>query len=260
MQNNNYVKQLIWTVIENSEASNWDEAVKEWSVVGFDTARNADGECVCGQDNLYYLYTIRNDKNGNELSPIGSSCIKKFEREDLNAKVETLEKQLKLLHALENKNFITLSKKFFSKKLLKYLFDRGAFEDQNYDSEDNYEFMLKMFNKHKSPTVKEQKKINAIIINNVIPYLRKLERSKTFNDDKEKFNVIDMNSKHRDDIEQVIFEELEKNSNNDFQDYNDISEVPEEKIVVVQKNHGAGCTFQNAKNAIETYLEYGIRH
>lgn len=180
MVNSSYVKNLTSKVIAHSDSNTWDEAVKEWSVVGFDIDPNSHGACVCGQNNLYYLYTIRNIENGNELSPIGSSCIKKFKREDLTARVTTLEKQLNLLHAWEDNNFIKLDSKFFSKKLLEYLFDKGAFEDDKYNPEINYQFMLDMFNQRKDPTEKQQKKINAIIINNIIPYLRKLEKSKTF--------------------------------------------------------------------------------
>lgn len=180
MGNSNYVRNLISTVIQSSDADNWDEAVNEWSVVGFDVDENAHGHCVCGQTNLYYLYTIHNNFNGNELEPIGSSCIKKFEREDLNAKVTTLEKQLNLLHALDNNQFIKLDSDYFSKKLLEYLFDNGAFEDRKYDPMINYQFMLDMFNQRRDPTELQQRKINAIIIKNIIPYLRELEKSKTF--------------------------------------------------------------------------------
>lgn len=180
MGNSNYVRNLTSTVIQSSDANNWDEAVNEWSVVGFDVDEDAHGHCVCGQTNLYYLYTIHNDLNGNELEPIGSSCIKKFKREDLNAKVTTLEKQLNLLHALDNNRFIKLDSTYFSKNLLEYLFKNGAFEDDKYDPISNYEFMLGMFNQRSEPTEKQQSKINAIIINNIIPYLRELEKSKTF--------------------------------------------------------------------------------
>lgn len=178
MANSNYVKNLISTVIQSSDSNNWDEAVHEWSVVGFDVDQSAHGHCICGQTNLYYLYKIRNVENGNELEPIGSSCIKKFEREDLNSKVTTLEKQLNLLHALDKNQFIKLDSNYFSKKLLKYLFDNGAFEDHKYDPMTNYQFMLDMFNQRRDPTKKQQSKINAIILNNIIPYLRKLEKSK----------------------------------------------------------------------------------
>jgi len=180
MVNSSYVKNLTSKVIAHSDSNTWDEAVKEWSVVGFDIDPNSHGACVCGQNNLYYLYTIRNHENGNELSPIGSSCIRKFNRADLNTRVTTLEKQLDLLHALEHNTFIKLDSNYFSKKLLKYLFYNGAFEDDNYDSMNNYQFMVDMFNQRKQPTESQQKKINAIIIKNIIPYLRQLEKSRIF--------------------------------------------------------------------------------
>lgn len=61
------------------------------------------------------------------------------------------------------------------------------------------------------------------------------------------------------DIEQVIVENLEKNSNNAFQSYNDISEVPEKSIIALKNSYGAGCTFENAKNGIARYLSSSIR-
>ena len=36
--------------------------------------------------NIKYLYTIRNELNDEKLYPIGSSCIRKFNRSDMNKK------------------------------------------------------------------------------------------------------------------------------------------------------------------------------
>jgi len=39
---------------------------------------------VCGHQQLRYLFTIENGRNGNVLFPIGSVCIKQFGRQDLD--------------------------------------------------------------------------------------------------------------------------------------------------------------------------------
>lgn len=88
----------------------------------------------------------------------------------------TNKKYRKLYHAVEDNHFISLSPEFFSRKLLKKLYDEGAFdcEYNGYDGYDDYEFILKMFNKRdkSSITLGQQKKIRAIIVASIRPYLR----------------------------------------------------------------------------------------
>ena len=40
--------------------------------------------CVCIKEHIRYLYTIRNELTGRTIYPIGSSCIKKFHRNDMD--------------------------------------------------------------------------------------------------------------------------------------------------------------------------------
>ncbi len=125
---------------------------------------------------IRYLYTIRNRYNGRILFPIGSSCISKFERNDLKEKTNLIESQFKLLHAVENQRYLSLSTEFFSRKLLKWLYDEGAFDTEynSYDGKQDYEFMLKMFNKRDKGTIseKQDKKIKAILLNSIKPFLQ----------------------------------------------------------------------------------------
>ena len=85
------------------------------------------------------------------------------------------EKMFKLYHAVENNQFISLSPEFFSRKILKKLYEDGAFdcEYNGYDGYDDYEFILKMFNKRDkfSITINQEKKIRAIIVASIRPYL-----------------------------------------------------------------------------------------
>ena len=175
---NAYRTNLIQRVLDESESNTWNEAVLEWVIDDCEEDNSLQSSCICGKEELRYLFTIRNVKNGNTLFPIGSSCIKKFDRDDLNEEVSIQEKLFKLFHAIEDGNFITLSSEFFSRKLLKYLYEEGVFQANEYNNNDpeiDYKFMLKMFNKRdkESITPNQQRKINAIIMTSIRPYLVK---------------------------------------------------------------------------------------
>lgn len=171
-----YVKKLIGTVICNSESDTWQEAVTEWEIYDCEEDESCSEECICGKENIKYLYTIRNVINGNELFPIGSSCIKRFNRNDFNEETTLREGMFKLLHAVEENKYLSLSSEFFSRKLLKWLYENGAFNSDynNYDGKEDYEFMLKMFNKRDkgSITMNQDKKIKAVLLKSIKPFLQ----------------------------------------------------------------------------------------
>jgi len=183
IQNGTYYQNLIKRVVDSSEATTWDAAVLEWEVYDCEEDEELLSSCVCGKENLRYLFAIKNKYNGNILYPIGSSCIKKFERDDLNESVSINEQLFKLLHAIENHEFITLSSEFFSRKLLRYLYDEDSFQANIYNDFyplSDYEFLLKMFNKRdkNSITKAQRKKITAIIMNSILPFLREILHEK----------------------------------------------------------------------------------
>ena len=179
-----YVTNLIMRVLNNSEASEWEDAVKEWEISDCEEDESATERCICGKENIRYLFTIRNIYNGNELYPIGSTCIKKFERKELQEEASIYEGMFKLLHAVEEGAFLSLSPDLFSRKILKALYDRGAFpatEYNNYDGEEDYKFLLTMFNKKDKDSIspKRKKKIIAILLNSIKPYLEQQLKNKT---------------------------------------------------------------------------------
>lgn len=179
--NSTYYRNLIQRVIDNSEASNWDSAVLEWDVFDCEEDETLESSCICGKEELRYLFTIRNTLNGNILYPIGSSCIRKFQRDDLDDEVAVKEQLFKLLHAIENNSFLTLSSDFFSRKLLLYLLNLGAFKPtvyNHYYPEEDYQFLLDMFNKGSRRTESQDKKATAIILNSIRPFLREMLREK----------------------------------------------------------------------------------
>ncbi len=178
-----YVKNLIQTVITASNGNTWDVAVNEWEILDCEEDDFLSESCICGKENLRYLYTIRNTLNGNILYPIGSSCIKKFERDDLKEETVVREKLFKLRHAVENNEFISLNSELFSRKLLYFLYDDNAFRPNqynDYDGYNDYEFLLDMFNKRDKNSIssKQQAKIRAIIVSSIRPYLKMKLRGK----------------------------------------------------------------------------------
>ena len=179
-----YQYNLIRQVIEASVADNWDKAVSEWIIVDCEEDELREASCICGKENIRYLFTIKNKINGNELFPIGSSCIKKFGRKDLNYEAEIHEEMFKLMHAVANNRFISLDSNYFSRKLLHALYNEGAFTANKfncYDGENDYQFLLKMFNKRNKEdiTAAQHKKIGAIIINSIRPFLLEKLKYKT---------------------------------------------------------------------------------
>jgi hypothetical protein len=170
-----YNAALIHKVVDRSEARSWDRAVLEWEITACEEDARMESSCVCGHPDLRYLFTIVNSLNGNQLFPIGSVCIDRFGRQDLAETASIREQMFRLLHALEDGRFITLSTDFFSRKLLRHLFEEGAFRPNEYnefDGEVDYQFMLQMFNMHNDPSPAQQKKIRAVIVASIIPYLR----------------------------------------------------------------------------------------
>ena len=176
-----YVQNLIEAVISNSNSESWTSAVLEWEVEDVVEDETSQSSCVCGKENIRYLFTIVNAENGNTLFPIGSSCIQKFNREDLNEVTSVKEKLFRLFHAVKENEFISLDGDFFSRKLLKHLFDEGAFipnKHNNHDGENDFDFMLKMFNMRKEPSDKQKAKIRAIIVISIKPFLEEQLNSK----------------------------------------------------------------------------------
>lgn len=168
--------QLRETIMSNSVSKIWSSAVEEWKITSMEEDEYADSICVCGNTGLRYLYEIRNDRNGNVLFPIGSTCIKKFERDDLDEEVENRDRMLKLMSAVKRREKITLSSTYFSRKLIEHLHLNKVFIATHYnhfDGNNDYQFMLDMFNKRKR-TASQERKETAIIMNSILPYIRSL--------------------------------------------------------------------------------------
>lgn len=161
-------------VIANSIANNWDDAVQEWDMIGVSEDETMRSSCHCGKFGIRYLYEIYNRLNGNTLKPIGSECIKRFGRKDLRDKVSITGQYFNLRKAIYNNEFVQLSSKYFSRKLLRFLFEQGAFPSSKYNKgnpENDYNFMLAMFNKKKRSEAQERK-VRALLNTSIIPFVK----------------------------------------------------------------------------------------
>lgn len=171
-----YVENLIRTVIDNSYSDSWDAAVTEWEIIDCEEDDELQGECICGKENLKYLYTIRNKITRKILFPIGSSCIQKFRQANLNDEIKIREGMFKLYRAISSNQRIELNSSFFTRNLLRALYEDGAFDSEYncYHGERDYDFMLTLFNKRNKETISsaQWRKVNAILAFSIKPYLR----------------------------------------------------------------------------------------
>ena len=117
---NPYLEQLMKEVLKRSQAADWLLAVMEWRVDKVEEDESQSTSCVCGKENLRWLFTIKNDITGSEMFPIGSRCIKRFGRPDLNADAALKLEFFKLLRAVENNrpSKQTLTAGFIRKKII----------------------------------------------------------------------------------------------------------------------------------------------
>lgn len=77
---------------ERSHSNVFKEAVQEWDQNG--SWYEPEQHCECGHP-IVYCWSMVNKVNGNVIDPVGSECMKRFQRKDLDDKVKTQEKRMK---------------------------------------------------------------------------------------------------------------------------------------------------------------------
>lgn len=169
-----YIDNLINPILRASVATEWVDAVREWDIVDCEEDESKETECMCGHEGIRYCFRIRNRKNGSMFYPIGSECIKKFENKDLSQEVAVYEKLFRLYDAIRKNERIEISATYFSRKLLRYLFEKDVY------TEGDYNFLVDMFNTRDKDSISSgrQRKINGIIAYQIKPYLRLKLRAK----------------------------------------------------------------------------------
>lgn len=165
--------RLTRAVIAASVANEWSAAVMEWDVTELEEDPTGSGECVCGQRELVLLFTITNKHNGAQLHPIGSTCVQKFGRTDLNRQVTLYSDLFRLRAAILDNKHIALTSDYFSRAMIEYLNDEGAFTPDQWDADGGYAFILDMFNKRKKDEITrpQRAKITVLLNRKVIPFV-----------------------------------------------------------------------------------------
>lgn len=164
-------------VVESqSAAAHFSCAVLEWDVVELEENPQQDGECVCGQQNLKLMFTIHNRVNGAKIYPIGSQCVNHFERKDLNEQVSVLSSALKLRKSFLNGENVTVTAQYFTKAVLGWLQDEGAFGPDQYNGDDpqgDHSFLIKMFNKCDISAISraQNRKVHMLLTRKVKPFV-----------------------------------------------------------------------------------------
>ena len=163
-------------VVNHSQQSTWEESVHEWDIIACSIDEKKKKRCICGQEGLKYCFAIKNRYNRNIIYPIGSSCILKFERRDLKQTLNIYEQLFSIRTKYYNREKITL--KDFSGALLQFFYEKGVFKPTRYNQynpENDYKFMVQMYHQVTDLTERQQSKVNALIINYIIPYIQTLE-------------------------------------------------------------------------------------
>lgn len=171
-----YKTSFIKTIIDTSDADNWIEAAEEWEIVSCLEDEERLHSCLCGKEGLRYAYTIRNIRNGNELKYIGSECIKKFERSELDTEIGCWNQVFKLIHEASKYHDllqVPFKSPYYSRKLIFFFYKHGVFIPSKYNNGDpyhDYKFMIDMFNCRRR-TERQECKLKALIIKRVRPFL-----------------------------------------------------------------------------------------
>jgi hypothetical protein len=164
-------------VIEaNSAANDFYRAVHEWNVTAVEEHPSNEGECLCGQQDLLYMYTIHNQHTGRLLEYIGSTCVQHFKNSALNLQVAVFRGLFELRKKILAGDRISLTTDYFSREILKWLYEEGAFPATTYngnDGEKDYLFLLDMFNKRNKDDISppRQRKILGLVHYTIKPFV-----------------------------------------------------------------------------------------
>ena len=134
-------------VCENSQSKDFSNACKEWYIEDYYCKQPHDEiqyDCVCGQCNLTHIYTIRNSVTNNQLTPVGSNCVKRFNDSEMDADLKMFEKKTKIFKndgkAYDGKTYDEMVKQF--SHYIRWLMDNAKVKKKTYlELIDYYQFI-----------------------------------------------------------------------------------------------------------------------
>lgn len=170
------IRLALVRAVEDASGLPWDVARLTWRVSDMEEDEHADGECVCGQTGLRYLYTIADDRTGAVLYPIGSDCIAHFAIDSMTDEVRRLRDLWELASIVESGTALTLKGegRNLTKAKLAALYDEGAFKPSQWNGGEparDHDFLLKMFGKRNEPSPAQRRKI-AVLLSEIAGFLR----------------------------------------------------------------------------------------
>ena len=89
MSKSKYQENLIKTVMDKSWGNTWEEAVQEWDIIDCAEDNSLSRSCICGKEQIKYLYRLHNRKQTNGCFRLEVHALKNF-----NAKIYRKKQQL----------------------------------------------------------------------------------------------------------------------------------------------------------------------
>lgn len=89
MSKSKYQENLIKTVMDKSWGNTWEEAVQEWDIIDCAEDNSLSRSCICGKEQIKYLYRLHNQKQTNGCFRLEVHVLKNF-----NAKIYRKKQQL----------------------------------------------------------------------------------------------------------------------------------------------------------------------
>ena len=168
-----YVKMFQGAVMAASEAYEWESAKNEWYIAACRHVHEKEGHCICGHQALNFMYTLKNRVNGQELFPVGSSCVGLLENDDENRTAAAYRTLFRLKPAALYNGYDSL-KILFSRGLIDLMWRLGVFvprDDNDFDAYEDYIFLREVFSQRKEPREGQKRKVKRLLELVVIPWL-----------------------------------------------------------------------------------------
>lgn len=162
------MRAALVAAVEKVTGTPWDVARRGFDVTDVQEDEVSEGECVCGQRGLKYLYTITHRVTGAIVYPIGSSCIDHFAVAAMTDRARDLRNLVDLAAVVRRGERLVLrgKGKHLTAARLLALHDAGAFPATPWNRgrpADDYAFLLRMMRKRNEPSSAQRRKVDALL-------------------------------------------------------------------------------------------------